>query len=80
MTTLGARFTLCTTYTNSKGAENSRIIARYGCVESLQSDNGPHFVNGIITCLTETLEHHIILKVMEGLSGLEHGGCNISLQ
>lgn len=33
----------------------SRIIARYGCVESIQSDNGPHFINQIIQYLTQTL-------------------------
>ena len=33
----------------------SRIIARYGCVESIQSDNGPHFVNEVIACLTRVL-------------------------
>ena len=33
----------------------SRIIARYGCVQCIQSDNGPHFVNGIIRCLTDTM-------------------------
>ena len=33
----------------------SRIITRYGCVESIQSDNGPHFVNEVIRNLTQTL-------------------------
>ena len=33
----------------------TRIIARYGCVGSIQSDNGPHFVNEVIRNLTETL-------------------------
>lgn len=33
----------------------TRIITRYGCVESIQSDNGPHFINDIIRHLTGTL-------------------------
>ena len=33
----------------------SRIIARNGCVECIQSDNGPHFINDVITCLIRTL-------------------------
>ena len=33
----------------------NRVICRYGCIESLQSDNGSHFANDIIHCLTETL-------------------------
>ena len=33
----------------------SRLVARYGCVESIQSDNGPHFVNRVIKNLVETL-------------------------
>lgn len=36
----------------------SRLITRYGCIESIQSDNGPHFVNEVIRCLTSTLEVH----------------------
>ena len=32
-----------------------RVIARYGCMQCIQSDRGPHFVNGVISCLTETL-------------------------
>ena len=32
----------------------SRVIARYGCVASIKSDNGPHFVNEIIRHLTQT--------------------------
>ena len=38
----------------------NRVICRYGCIESLQSDNGSHFANDIIRCLTETLRvrHH----------------------
>ena len=33
----------------------SRLIARYGCIQCIQSDRGPHFVNGVISCLAETL-------------------------
>ena len=33
----------------------SRIITRYGCIEFIQSDNSPHFVNDVIRYLTETL-------------------------
>ena len=33
----------------------TRIIARYGCVDSIHSDNGPHFINEVIQNLTETL-------------------------
>ena len=39
----------------------SRIVCRYGCIESLQSDNGPHFINPIVRCLTRLLQirHHL---------------------
>ena len=38
----------------------TRIICHYGCIESLQLDNGPHFVNPILRCLTKILQirHH----------------------
>ena len=38
----------------------NRVICRYGCIESLQSDNGTHFANEVIRCLTDTLciRHH----------------------
>ena len=38
----------------------SRVICRYGCIQSLQSDNGPHFVNPILRNLTKLLQvrHH----------------------
>ena len=32
-----------------------RLIARYGCIKSIQSDNGPHFVNWVINKLVEML-------------------------
>lgn len=37
------------------------IVTRYGCPQSLQSDNGPHFVNPIIRCLCRILrvKHHL---------------------
>ena len=36
------------------------MICRYGCIESLHSDNESHFANNIIRCLTEMLRilHH----------------------
>ena len=38
----------------------TRIVCRYGCIQSLQSDNGPHFVNPMLRCLTRLLKirHH----------------------
>lgn len=36
----------------------SRVIYCYGCITSLQSDNGPHFVNPIVRCLTKLLQIH----------------------
>ena len=33
----------------------SSLIARYGYIESIQSDNGPHFVNRVIKNLVEML-------------------------
>ena len=38
-----------------------RIVCRYGCPESLQSVNGPHFINPIIRLLVRILriKHHM---------------------
>lgn len=54
----------------------SRVICRFGCFQSLQSDNGSHFVNPILRNLTKILKikHHFqrltTPKVMDGWSVL----------
>ena len=45
----------------AEAAANSlynRVIYRYGCIASFQSDNGSHFANDIVRCITETLQVH----------------------
>ena len=54
----------------------TRIVCRYSCIQSLQLDNGPHFVNPMLRCLTRllkivtTFQLHITHKAMVELNEL----------